>query len=135
MPKTRAEFVELCLTNLGIIAEGQSVSPEDVQKMDKVVGPALSLLSDLQIYYVSDAGELGPSGGAIEDSAFLPLGDWVANWACSKFNLPADQKMQALSTIAQGLLITLAAPSRTLRTLRVDPALTPRRIGYYRGGI
>lgn len=134
MPKTRAELINQALVNLGIIAAGQSVSAEDVSKMDTIVDPAVSMLADLDIYYVQDAGSIGPSDGAIEDSAFLPLADYVANAACAAFNLPADTKLQALSQLAEGKLVTLAAPKRTLRTLRVDPALQTRRFGIYRGG-
>lgn len=135
MSKTRSDFVNQCLTNLGILVPGQSITADLVQKMDGLVDPAFALLAGLGIYYVQDAGEAGPADGAIEDSAFLPLADYVANQACAGFNLPADQKMQALAMIAEDKLRTLSAPGRTLRTLRVDPALWPRRIGYYRGGI
>lgn len=133
MPKTRAELINQALVNLGIIATGQAVSAEDVQKMDTIVDPALAELAALDIYYTQDAGEIGPSDGAIEDSAYLSLAAYVANAACAAFNLPADEKLLALALLAEKKLITLAAPARTLRTLRTDPALQTRRIGYYRG--
>lgn len=132
MPKTRAEFVNRCLVNLGILAEGQAASDEDVSKMDKMVDPVFSMLSGLDIYTVGDAGVEGPSDGNIEDAAFLPLADYAANQACAAFNMPADTKMMSLSMIAEGNLRTLVAPARTLRTLRVDPSLTPIRTGTYR---
>lgn len=134
MPKTRAELINQSLTNLGIIAEGQSISAEDVQKMDRVVDPALSELGELGIYVAQDAGDLGPSGGEIEDSSYLSLAAYIANAACSAFNLPADQKLQALSILAEQKLITLSRPGRTRRTLSIDPALQTRRVGTYRGG-
>lgn len=134
MSKTRAELIDQCLTNLGVIAEGQSISAQDVEKMDTVVDPALSELSALDIYYVQDAGEIGPDGGALEDSAFLSLASYIANAACAAFNLPADQKLEALALLAEQKLRTLSRPGRTLRTLQVDAALHSRRIGHYRGG-
>lgn len=134
MAKTRAEFVTRCLTNLGVIAQGQSVSDEEVSKMDALVDPAFALLAALGIYYVQDGGEIGPADGAIEDDAFLPLADYVANQACPAFNLAADTKMAALAQLAEKNLRTIAAPSRTQRTLRIDPALQTRRFGFYRGG-
>jgi hypothetical protein len=134
MSKTRAELVNQCLTNLGVIAAGQSIDPDLVLKMDAIIDPAVALLARLEIYYVQDVGSLGPIDGAIEDEAYLPLASWIANQACSGFNLPADAKMQALAMIAEDNLRTLAAPARTLRTLRVDPALTTTRRGTYRGG-
>lgn len=135
MSKTRAEFVDQCLLNLGILVPGQSTSVENVQKMDGFVDPAFATLGALGIYYVQDAGTAGPIDGDIEDDAFLPLADWVANKACPAFNLPADQKMQALAMLAEDTLRTISAPARTLRTLRVDAALLSPRYGIYRGGI
>ena len=134
MSKTRAEFIDQCLLNLGILVPGQSTSAENVQKMDGFVDPALATLAALQIYYVQDAGSVGPTDGEIEDEAFLPLADWVANKACAGFNLPADQKMQALALLAEDTLRTLSAPARTLRTLRVEAAVLTPRYGIYRGG-
>jgi hypothetical protein len=132
MSKTRAEFINQCLTNLGVIADGQSIDADLVSKMDGIIDPAFATLAKLEIYYVQDPGLPGPTDGEIEDSAFLPLADWVANKACSAFNLPADQKMQALGMLAEGTLITLSAPSRTFKRLRIDPALSGRR-GWYGG--
>jgi hypothetical protein len=134
MSKTRAELINQCLTDLGVIAAGQSIDADLVAKMDGYIDPAVALLARLEIYYVQDAGSLGPSDGAIEDEAFLPLATWIANQSCSGFNLPADAKMQALAMIAEDNLRTISAPARTLRTLRVDPALTTPRRGTYRGG-
>lgn len=134
MSKTRAELINQSLTNLGILAEGQSITADLVNKMDRVVDPALAELTDLEIYYVQDPGSLGPMDGDIPDSAFLSLAAYIANAACAAFNLPADQKMQALSTLAEQKLITLSRPGSTLRTLRQDPAVTVHRRGFYRGG-
>ena len=134
LSKSRADFVNQCLLNLGVIAAGQSIDADLVLKMDGFVDPSFALLARLEIYYVQDAGSAGPIDGAIEDEAYLPLADYVANKACAAFNLPADQKMQALALIAESTLRTLAAPARTLRTLNVDPATRSGRIGIYRGG-
>jgi hypothetical protein len=59
MSKTRSDFVNQCLTNLGILAPGQSITADLVQKMDRLVDPAFALLAGLDIYYVQDAGS-GP---------------------------------------------------------------------------
>jgi len=134
MSKTRAELINQCLYNLGVIAQGQSISDEEVDKMDLIVDAAVAKLAALGIYYVQDVGSLGPTDGEIEDSAFLPLAAYIANEACAGFNLAADAKMQALATIAEGSLQTLSAPARALRTLRIDPALVTVRRGTYRGG-
>ena len=134
MSKTRADLINQALTNLEIIAGGQSITADLVLKMDNMVDPALAELARLDIYYVQDAGLSVALDGSIEDSAFLSLASYIANAACAAFNLPADQRMQALSQLAEAKLRTLAAPARTLRTLRVDRATTVRRFGVYRGG-
>ncbi len=129
MSKTRADLIERALFNLGVLAVGQVQSPEDAQKMDGYVDPTVALLASLQIYYVQDAGTEGPTDGAIEDEAFLPLADYLAMKAAVAFNLAGDAKLTALGLQAESDLRTIAAPARTLKTLRVDPALQSRRYG------
>lgn len=128
MSKSRAELINQILDRLQILVYGQAPSDQDVQKADLLVDGAVSQLAALDIYYVQDAGSLGPADGAIEDEAFLALADYIA-----QFHLLADARIQALAILAESNLRILAAPARTLRTLRVDPSLTPRRIWNYRG--
>lgn len=128
MSKTRAELINQVLDRLQILVDGQAASDQDVQKVDLLVDTGISQLAALDIYYVQDAGSLGPADGAIEDEAFLALADYI-----TQFHLLADARIQALAILAESNLRILAAPARTLRTLRVDPSLTPRRIGNYRG--
>lgn len=129
MSKTRNDLIEQVLNRCQVLVYGQSPSDQDVQNVDRIVDGAVAKLAALDIYYVSDAGELGPSGGEIDDAAYLPLADYVAS-----FYLVADERIQALAMIAEKELTTLAAPSRTLRTLRVEPALRTGYYPYYRGG-
>lgn len=134
MSKLRLDLINQALTNLGVIAQGQTISDDLVSKMDGIIDPAIAELADLDIYYVQDAGTAGPpTGGAIEDSAFLSIAAYVANAACPAFNLPADAKLTVLAQTAEAKLITLAAPARTLRVLKIDPLLIRHRAGTYRG--
>lgn len=130
MSKTRAELINQVLDRLQILVYGQVASDQDVQKVDLLVDTAIAQLAALDIYYVQDPGSLGPTDGAIEDEAFLALADYIA-----QFHLIADARIQALAMQAEEDLRIIAAPARTLRTLRVDAALTPRRYGFYRGGL
>lgn len=130
MSKTRAELINQVLDRLQILVYGQVPSDQDVQKVDVLVDTAIAQLAALDIYYVQDPGSIGPLDGAIEDEAFLSLADYIAS-----FHLIADARIQALSSIAVDTLRTIAAPARTLRTLRIDPALAPRQLGFYRGGL
>jgi hypothetical protein len=120
---TRAQLVNKALGKLSILSEGSAPSDGDVSKMDLVVNGAMAMLASLDIYYVADFGQLGPTGGAIEDEAFLPLATWLARKACEDFNQPADEKMEAESRMAEADLRTLARPPRSKTRLTVEPAL------------
>jgi hypothetical protein len=121
--KTRRELVNQALANLGILAVGQSVSDEDVSKMDVLVDPVCEKLSGLGIYYVQDQGTIGPSGGEVESTAFLPIADYLANAAAAAFNLPADAKLAALAQLAEQDLRTISRPPQIRQTLRIDGAI------------
>jgi hypothetical protein len=120
---TRAQLVNKALGKLGVIAEGQAVSDGDVSKMDGIVDAAMAMLASLDIYFLADFGQLGPTGGAIESEAFLPLATWLARKACEDFNQPADENMEAEARFAEADLRTLARPPRSKTRLTVEPAL------------
>lgn len=123
MPYTRAQLVNKALLNLGVIAEGQSVSDSDSSKMDSVVNGAMAELIGLEIYFVADYGQIGPTGGAIEDEAYLSLAVYLANAATTEFNMPSDTKMKALEAEAIAKLQTLSRPPRARARLSIDPAV------------
>src|SRR5258708_1400692 len=123
MSYTRAQRANKALGKLSVIAEGQAVSDGDVSKMDGIVNAAMAMLAALDIYFVADYGHLGPTGGAIEEEAFLPLATWLARKACEDFNQPADEKMEAEARFAEADLRTLSRPPRSKTRLAVEPAL------------
>ena len=125
--KTRRELIIEALDQLNIIVPGQAPSDTIIGKMDGVLDPIVEQLDGLEIYYVADAGEEGPTGGAIESSAFLALGAYLANAAASKFNLPADAKLKALAIEAEQTLRTLSRPASTRKTLRIDAGIPSGR--------
>ncbi len=125
--KTRQELIIEALDQLGIIVPGQAPSSTVMNKMDGILDPALEKLSGLDIYYVADAGEIGPTGGEIESSAFLSIAAYLANTAAPKFNLPADVKLKALALEAEQDLRTLARPASTRKFLRIDAGIPTGR--------
>ena len=127
MSYTRAQLVNKALGKLSILAEGQAPSAGDVLKMDGIVNAAMAMLAALDIYYVADFGQLGPTGGTIDDEAFLPLATWLARKACEDFNQPADEKMESEARLAEAELRTLSRPPRSKMRLTVDPALRGNR--------
>lgn len=127
--KTRRELIFEALDQLGILVPGQAPSDTILNKMDSVVDPVVEELSVLGIYYIDSPGELGPDGGAIESSAFLALGAYLANAAAAKFNLAADAKLKALAIEAEQKLRTLTRPGSSRKFLKTDlgiPTARPR---------
>lgn len=125
--KTREELIIEALDDLGILVPGQAPSAANVNKMDGIIDPVIEQLAELDIYYVKDAGAVGPSGGEIESSAFLALAAYLANAGAAKFNLAADTKLKALAIEAEATLRTLARPASTRKYLRVDSAIPTGR--------
>lgn len=123
MSYTRRQLVTRALGNLGIIAEGQDPSDTEILKMDALVDATMAELVELEIYYVADFGQAGPTGGELDDAAFLSLALYLANAACPDFNLPADEKMKALEAEAIAKLRTLSRPPRAKARLSIDPAV------------
>jgi hypothetical protein len=121
--KTRRELIIEALDQLGIIVPGQAPSATIINKVDTVLDPIVEQLASMDIYYVGDVGEIGPTGGAFESSDFLSLGAYLANAAAAKFNLPADTKLKALALEAEQNLRTLTRPSSTRKTLKTDAGI------------
>jgi hypothetical protein len=121
--KTRQELIIEALDQLGIIVPGQAPSSTVMNKVDAIFDPVVERLAELGIYYVDDPGEIGPVDGAIESSAFLALGAYLANAAAAKFNLPADTKLKALAIEAEQDLRTLTRPASTRKFLKTDAGI------------
>lgn len=128
---TRAQLAIQALTDLGVIAEGQSVSDNDMNKIDGYIDAAMSELADLEIFYVADFGQPGPSGGNIDASAFLSLSRYLAKAAATGFNLAGDAKIAQEALEAEAKLRTLAGPPRAKARLRLDPYVVGPNRGPY----
>lgn len=130
--KTRQELIIEALDQLGIIVPGQAPSSTVINKVDEIFDPVVERLAELGIYYVDDQGDIGPTGGEIQSSAFLSLGAYLANAAAAKFNLPADTKLKALAIEAEQDLRTLTRPTSTRKFLKTDAGIPTARKGYRR---
>lgn len=123
--KTRRELIDRVLDSLGILVPGQAPTAENVSRVDNMLDSALAQLSGQDILYVDDAGTANPpTGGAIESSVFLPLGDVVAWFIAGAFNLAGDPALKVCSDIAIANLRQIGRPARTRRTLRTDTQLS-----------
>src|SRR5215471_16301027 len=128
MSKTRAEVIEQALSNLMVIAEGQSVSDTDVQKLDLILDGVCAELSSLSIFYVADTGQIGPSGGDYDEAAYLSIADYLAWRGLSTFPMGQDGQARIVSaaTEAEKRLRALSGAPRGRRELKIDPALRTR---------
>ncbi|MBR2118501.1 MAG: hypothetical protein IJ935_07485 [Afipia sp.] len=127
MSKTRRELIDEVLDRLGILVPGQAASSANVNKVDGIIDPTIAKLNGLEIFYISDAGSVGPSDGDIDDAVFLPLADYIANEAAPKFNLPADTKLKTLAIEAEATMRTLARPPSSRKFLRIDSGIPTAR--------
>ena len=125
--KTRQELLIEALDQLGIIVPGQAPSSTIINKIDGIFDPVVEELTELGIYYVDDPGEIGPTGGAMESSAFMALAAYLANAAAPKFNLTSDTKLKALAIEAEQKLRTLTRPASTRKFLKVDAGIPTTR--------
>lgn len=125
--KTRQELLVEALDRLGIMVPGQAPSSAIINKIDGIFDPVVEELADLGIYYVDDPGEITPTGGNIESSAFMAIADYLANAAAPKFNLANDTKLKALAIEAEQKLRTLTRPASTRKFLRMDAGIPTAR--------
>lgn len=125
--KTRHELLIEALDQLGIIVPGQAPSATILNKIDGIFDPVVEELTDLGIYYVDDPGQIGPTDGAIESSAFLSVAAYLANAAAPKFNLAADVKLKALAIEAEQKLRTITRPASTRKFLKTDAGIPNSR--------
>lgn len=130
MYRTRKDIIDKVLYILGV-ADGY-VSAEDSEKVDRNIDGARSTLSGLDIVDVGDVGSLGPVGGQMYEAFFEPFCAFLAEIVAPEFGADVSPSVAARAEMAKATLKTLAAPPRTRRTLRIDPALTRRR-SYYNG--
>lgn len=129
MARTRREMIDLVIDNLGVLVPGQSPGDEAVSRVDLIIDPSLATLAALGIVYVADAGTPNPpSGGQIDDSIFIPLGDWIAWQVAGGFNLSDSPSLKALAIEAEKTLRIIGRPASTRRVLTTDLQLSGARI-------
>ena len=132
MSKTRQQVIEKVLFLLGVADGG--VSAEDSEKVDRNIDPASDLMAGLGIYNAGDVGQIGPTGGTVDEIAFLPFCNYVADFVADEFGMGGQPILVARRAEAEDMLRTLAAPARNRKTLRIDPALRFHR-RYYDGRV
>ncbi len=80
---TSSDLVLEALANLGVLASGQSVSPEDFNYVNSRLDPIFRKLAALEIVYVPDSAN-------IPAEWFIDLATIVAGECAAKFGASAD---------------------------------------------
>ena len=116
--KTRNELVTQALSNLGVLAAGQTPSTEDFESVDGHVDQTIEALEADEIITVDDLS-------AIPSEWFQPLSVILADDAAMEFGLPGVPP-------SPGNPNPVAAAQATLRTrVRGRPTGQPLRIDYF----
>jgi hypothetical protein len=124
MARTRREFIDQVLDNLGILVPGQAPGDEAVSRVDNVIDPTFAGLAGQGLPYVADAGTRNPpAGGQIPDDQYLYLADCVAEAVAGAFNMVDSPYLKAKQIEAIRILRIIGRPASTRRTLGTDIAL------------
>jgi hypothetical protein len=81
MPRTRRDLVNEALTDLGVLAAGQTAEAEDFDGVNGKVDALFAWLESAQIYDIDDIEE-------IPDDVFNELSILLADRSCYMFGLP-----------------------------------------------
>lgn len=81
--RTRQDLVTEALANIGVLAAGQPVDPEDYNYVDEKLDAIMRMLSALQVVTITDLNN-------IRGEFFSPLADIVAGECCTKFGSTSD---------------------------------------------
>lgn len=87
--RTRVDLVTAALGKLGVITSTMPPGVEDVAYVDGEIDAICRKLEGLEIVYVPDRGQPGPTGGNIPGQWFDDLSSIVADLCQSKFGIPA----------------------------------------------
>lgn len=113
--RTQTELVEQVISNLGVLAAGQTPQLEDIARVKSVVPPAIEFLRATETYYLGSAD-------SIDDAVFLPISHVVA-WECrNDFGVSGDQ-LQTLADSKEAAIKALKIISRqrpTHETLKTE---------------
>lgn len=88
--RTSNDLISETLANLGVLAAGQSIAPEDFETISEKLDSIFRMLGALEIVYVADSDNIPPEW-------FAPLADIVAGECASKFGVTADDYMRLVN--------------------------------------
>jgi hypothetical protein len=108
------DLINEALANLGVLAAGQNVDPEDYNYVSTKLPSIFLKLQALEIIAIS------PMATAVPGYAFSDLADIVAGECCTKFGSNPDQYVMLVNRGlggAQGIDVGFGAAAKSLRAM------------------
>jgi hypothetical protein len=108
---TREELITETLANLGVLAPGQSIAPEDHAYVSEKLDAIFRKLAGLRVCYVPDPDN-------IPGVWFSDLADIVAGECCTKFGVTPDDYIKLINKGlggVQGIDVGQGAAAKSLR--------------------
>ena len=129
--RTRVDLITAALGKLGVATTNQPPDVEDVSYVDAELDAICRKLEALEIAYVADRGQPGPSGGNIPGAWFDDLSSIVADQCSSKFGLAAPDAA-ALSQRGLGVPPGTGSAAMSLKKIsRGKATYEPMRAEYF----
>jgi len=111
--RSSADLVTEALANLGVLAAGQPIDPEDFAWVQEKLDPIFRKLAGLEIVYVADPAN-------IPGAWFSDLADIVAGECATKFGISGDEYTTLVNKGlggAQGVEIGAGTAAKSLRIM------------------
>ncbi len=122
--RTRIDLINEALANLGVLAPGQAVDPEDFNYVDEKLDGILRNLAALEIVYIADIEN-------IPGLYFNDLADIVADDCATKFGA-SNQDFARLQAQGWGNPKGSGVAAKSLKQMsRGRPTYEPLRIDYF----
>jgi hypothetical protein len=129
--RTRVDLITAALGKLGVVPSNQPPDVEDVAYVDAELDSIFRKLEGLEIIFVADRGQPGPTGGNIPGQWFDDLSSIVADLCSSKFGLKPEDKAD-LTTRGLGVPPGTGAAAMSLRKMaRGRPTYETLRTEYF----
>src|SRR3974390_1897957 len=133
--RTANDLVKEALANLGVLAAGQAIDPEDFDYVNSKLDAIFRKLDGLEIVSLPDPSQIGGNVAFIPSVYFSDLADIVAGECATKFGETPDVHalllMKGLGGI-QGIDVGFGAAAKSLRAIvRGKPTGEVLRVEYF----
>lgn len=126
--RTSTDLITEALANLGVLAAGQPIDPEDFNYVEEKLDAIFRKIAALEIIYVTDPSQ-------IPGEWFSDLADIVAGECCTKFGVTPDDYAKLINKGlggVQGVDVGYGAAAKSLRAMmRGRPTFQPLQIDYF----